>query len=85
MLAKILGFVLGVAKWSLLLIGALVVALVWWLSSGDGKAKPAKEAEPVPVAAVPAASCDCSAGAVCLGPKGGRYCLRPDGSKKYGQ
>lgn len=27
--------------------------------------------------------CECAAGAVCVGPKGGRYCLRPDGSKKY--
>ncbi len=31
----------------------------------------------------PVVSCDCAAGAVCVGPKGGRYCLRPDGSKKY--
>ena len=75
-------------------IGTLVVAFVWWLSSGDGKPK-AKAPDAVPlvqqaapkVEAAPvqleAAGCGCAAGAVCVGPKGGRYCLRPDGSKKY--
>ena len=32
-----------------------------------------------------AVGCDCAAGVVCEGPRGGRYCLRPDGSKKYFQ
>jgi len=86
MFGKIGGFVLGVAKWSLLAIGALVVALVWWLSSGDGKPAEVKVEEVAPavqVESAPAVSCDCAAGAFCTGPRGGRYCLRPDGSKKY--
>ena len=87
MFGKIAGFVLGVAKWSLLAIGALVGALVWWLSSGDGKKPAALVEKPAPVVvqgeSAQAVSCDCAAGAVCVGPKGGRYCLRPDGSKKY--
>lgn len=33
---------------------------------------------------LPAAeSCACGSGALCTGPRGGRYCLRPDGSKEY--
>lgn len=30
-----------------------------------------------------AADCACAVGAVCVGPRGGRYCLRPDGGKRY--
>lgn len=29
------------------------------------------------------AGCLCSAGAECMGPKGGTYCLTDDGKKKY--
>lgn len=29
-----------------------------------------------------AADCACAVGAVCAGPRGGRYCLRPDGGKR---
>ena len=42
MIAKIFGVVLGVAKWFLLVVGALVVALVWWLSSGGERAQKEK-------------------------------------------
>lgn len=91
MLAKVAGFVFALAKWFLLIVGALVVGLVWWLVSGDGKPKPAKEAEPVAAieqraADVPAAQdvvCACSSGAVCTGPRGGQYCLTADGKKRY--
>lgn len=41
---------------------------------------------PVAVAGAVSASgenCFCTEGAFCTGPRGGRYCLRPDGSKKY--
>ena len=30
-----------------------------------------------------AQGCECSAGAVCIGPRGGRYCLTAAGNKKY--
>lgn len=86
MVGKILGAVWGVAKWSLIAVGAVVVAFVWWLSSGGESQKAAPVAVPKVEAApvqLEAAGCDCAAGAVCAGPKGGRYCLRPDGSKKY--
>lgn len=35
--------------------------------------------------AVPAAAggCPCSAGQLCTGPRGGRYCLTPAGNKSY--
>lgn len=95
MLAKIAGFVWAVAKWALLAIGALVVALVWWLSSGDGKPAKSKAAEPVAEIVKPAeskaaapevvpdAGCACLRGAVCTGPRGGQYCLDADGRKRY--
>ncbi len=80
MFGKIAGFVWGVAKWALLAVGALVVALVWWLSSGGKPETPALPAVWVSAAAV---NCECSAGVVCTGPRGGRYCIKPDGGKKY--
>lgn len=30
-----------------------------------------------------AAACPCASSAVCTGPKGGRFCIREDGSKRY--
>lgn len=41
------------------------------------------EPQEVAAQAVEAAPCLCSAGAECVGPKGGHYCLKPDGAKKY--
>jgi len=61
--------------------GALLVIAAaggaWGLSGS------APEAAGVEAAAAVSVGCDCSAGIVCTGPRGGRYCLRPDGSKKY--
>ena len=87
MLAKMGRFVLAVTKGALLTIGAAVVALVWWFSSGDGKPKEGGPG-PVPVAAVekqagPDAGCACASGVLCTGPRGGQYCLDADGKKKY--
>jgi len=68
---------------------ALVVGVSIALVASPNKEKPVAELMPVAPAVVqvekpaPVVSCDCAAGAVCVGPKGGRYCLRPDGSKKY--
>ncbi|MFC6301209.1 SH3 domain-containing protein [Pseudomonas spelaei] len=30
------------------------------------------------------ASCSCSSGSVCIGPRGGRYCITSGGNKRYG-
>lgn len=85
MLRKLAGFVLGVAKWSLLLVGALVVALVWWLSSGDnGKQKPKDDSQVTTIERqAERVGCLCADGSLCAGPRGGRYCIKPDGGKKY--
>lgn len=32
-----------------------------------------------------ASACPCGSGKVCVGPRGGRYCLTPSGNKRYGQ
>jgi len=36
-----------------------------------------------PTAASLASGCPCSTAALCSGPKGGRYCVAPNGSKRY--
>lgn len=78
MLTRIFMILRGVISGALILIGGLVVLLVWWLSgSSKSDSEVAQVAEPV------IASCDCTAGATCIGPRGGRYCFRPDGSKAY--
>ncbi|AJP52202.1 MULTISPECIES: SH3 domain-containing protein [Pseudomonas] len=67
-----------------------------WLSSKNlcsgsncfAKAQP----RPVPTAPQPAykpsrefsSSCPCSSGNVCIGPRGGRYCITSGGKKRYG-
>ena len=80
-------------------VGAAGIVLVFsvgfglqMLVNGGGRPAAQREAAAVVEEAAPSigqspevAGCDCSTGAVCIGPKGGRYCLRPDGSKKYGQ
>src|SRR5690554_2692894 len=33
--------------------------------------------------AAPSASCSCSSGSYCTGPRGGRYCVTSTGSKRY--
>lgn len=82
---KIAGWLVQVVLGLLVAVGVATVAAVLWLAGvfGGGVGKQGTRA-PVEVSA-PAAveGCDCSSGAVCVGPKGGRYCLRPDGSKKY--
>ena len=32
----------------------------------------------------PNSSCSCSSNQVCRGPRGGRYCIAPNGAKRYG-
>lgn len=75
---------------------ALVAGLVWVFWSGD---KPAKEpvALTAPAVIVPAAeqkpaevaanteNCACGSGALCTGPRGGRYCRTESGEKRYNQ
>lgn len=85
MLEKIWRWVVRSVLGVLASIGVLAVVTVLWLAGvfGGGAGKqgtraPVEVSEPAVVE-----GCDCAAGAVCVGPKGGRYCLRPDGSKKY--
>ncbi len=49
--------------------------------SAAGNASGARFAPSAPAAA--AGSCPCSAGLLCTGPRGGRYCLTPSGNKSY--
>lgn len=81
--------------WLLAGFGALVLAIflfLWALWSGalDG-GKPA-EVKAAAVQSVPGetaargdgqAACLCSAGASCVGPRGGVYCVSDAGSKRY--
>lgn len=64
---------------------ALLVAgagLGVWIKGAAPDALPVAQAAKEIVEQAP--SCDCGSGAAeCVGPRGGRYCLRPDGSKKY--
>lgn len=82
MLAKILKGLRWVIGGALMLVGLLVVLLVWFLSGGEKK-QPEKISEPLPIAAPVVESCECSTGAICTGPRGGKYCLTPSGNKKY--
>lgn len=90
MFAKILRVVRGLLGGVLMTIGIVVVALIWWLSSGSGassKPGPAVQVDAPLTRAVAeddaGAACPCAAGQMCQGPRGGRYCIKPDGSKKY--
>ncbi|MFO1127733.1 MAG: YHYH domain-containing protein [Rhodospirillales bacterium] len=38
-----------------------------------------------PAASGTAAECPCGTGKVCVGPRGGRFCITGSGSKRYGQ
>ena len=62
------------------MLGRSCVAVLLVLWAGFAAAKPASVVIPER-----AFACPCGYGLVCVGPRGGRYCLRPDGSKKYGQ
>lgn len=66
-------------------VAALLVAgvgLGMWIKGAAKDALPVAQVEKEIVGAAP--SCTCGSGAAaCVGPRGGRYCLRQDGSKKY--
>lgn len=67
-------------RWSV--FGALLVLVAVLAVFGVSEGK--KEAEPVVVHSEKAAeSCECASGAVCAGPRGGKYCLTTAGAKKY--
>ncbi|WP_426234805.1 SH3 domain-containing protein [Pseudomonas sp. TWP3-2] len=70
-----------------------------WLSSKSlcygancyavSKPEPALQARPAPQPTSRQApgygsSCPCSSGTVCIGPRGGRYCITSGGNKRYG-
>ena len=62
---------------SLLVFGGLVISIGVDKQESNGNSKSA------PIAAPVVESCECSAGATCTGPRGGRYCLTTSGSKRY--
>ena len=69
-------------KIAVVIIGAAAIAAgAGWLAkeqAGEAQAGEAQAGE-----ARAAQGCECSAGAVCIGPRGGRYCLTAAGNKKY--
>lgn len=97
-MAGVFAFFGRVVREALIVLGLLVVVVVvglWWKLSGDGGpgkagAVPAAVVPAVgvvaagdPVAGVVGAGCPCSAGLVCEGPKGGKFCVTDDGRKRY--
>lgn len=61
-------------------------ALGVWSRDLPKEEKPAPQVaqvQPVTEKAAAVESCDCDSGAVCTGPKGGKYCLTKSGNKKY--
>ncbi len=69
--------------------GIATIAAVAWIASGApgdpvpaqvvASASPDESARSQEIAAV----CPCGTGLICVGPRGGRYCTRPDGGKSY--
>ena len=70
-----------------------------WLSSkslcdgascyANSKPEPVRKARPAPqqvprTAPSYGTSCPCSSGNICIGPRGGRYCITSGGNKRYG-
>lgn len=43
----------------------------------------APRVEAAPMSSVGASVCRCKSGLVCVGSRGGRYCVTPSGNKKY--
>lgn len=75
-----------------LAIVCVVIAAAWWQSSPMAEAVTAQAAATQAEAATPEAAaparagpCACADGALCAGPRGGRYCLTDAGNKRYQQ
>jgi hypothetical protein len=65
---------------------AVLLAFVFWPKDKAAKAEAAPaevQAETVKQAAQETESCACSAGGVCTGRNGGKYCVTEAGGKKY--
>lgn len=80
----------AVAGSAVVLVVAVLVAVMLGGSAGEKGLAAADSGAAVVVAAQaqavaePAApGCDCAAGAVCTGPRGGKYCLTAEGKKRY--
>lgn len=71
--------------WALVGVGVFFVGRDVWEWSGIGAAAvvQVQAAGKGPAMDQPAAGCLCSAGAECVGPRGGKYCLGDDGKKRY--
>jgi hypothetical protein len=78
----------GELKEAAVYFGALAVVLLWAFFSGGNESAPGPAAAPAAVQVAPAAAeensgCECAKGQICTGKRGGRYCLKDDGSKRY--
>lgn len=49
-----------------------------------GKSSPAKSRSSRPSRSYDSGACPCSGSRVCIGPRGGRYCITSGGNKRYG-
>lgn len=58
----------------------LLAALIFAVTTGACSAAQKTEAQDKPVAA---SSCPCSGSKLCVGPRGGRYCITSGGNKRY--
>lgn len=85
------GMVVAVAKeedgWSLLQSPACWVSSSY-LGDSPRATRPPLAAEPsskgVPLRSYTGGACPCSGPSVCIGPRGGRYCITSGGNKRYG-
>jgi uncharacterized protein YgiM (DUF1202 family) len=57
---------------------------VWVSSSYVSHSRPAPRYTPPPRQNFYGGSCPCSGSNVCIGPRGGRYCITSGGNKRYG-
>jgi hypothetical protein len=53
-------------------------------SAGNPVSAPLPPTEPKRTPPIREYSCSCSGGNVCIGPRGGRYCITSGGNKRYG-
>ena len=96
MLKTAFGFAGKVVNWFIYVVGLLVVVVVFGLWAGsknekETEAKFAPEKRPgrveKSVVEKPGRAgdggCMCFDGAVCVGPKGGKYCITHGGTKRY--
>lgn len=63
------------------------IALVGWDTAADAKRRTRRRARGFNISTprgTTSGSCPCNGGDVCVGPRGGRYCITSSGRKRYG-